>query len=234
MSTINLIIRNKRLLIILGIVGLLLASPFIFATFYNTVILKKPLTIASDIDQFLNSQVLGVAATVNDEKILKSTVATYTKKYNKNEKDTLDLLVYFSVVDQKAKSEKVVATEEEVNEQMDQWKRQFTREGISSLEEGFKKQNISHKVTVDLIHDEEIRTILAYKILGIYTVTEQDIRDYIKKNNFSKDEDESQEEFRFRAINLIRFYRAVKYNEQHGYYSENLKKNADIKYYVKY
>lgn len=167
---------------------------------------------------------LFIAATVDGSLISRLTVVERLEKISGQ--SILDSLINQKLVSAAARAQNIEITAEEIAEEIKNLEDQFAAQG-STLDEVLEMQNMTRAdLEEEIIFQKQLEQLVTDKI----TVTDEEVADYISTYELEIPEDQQElanEQIRNELKNQ-------KINQEVDALINNLKEDADIKYFVKY
>ncbi len=191
----------------------------------------KPLVIAIGIAVILIvvalffAKGIFVAATVNGSPISRLSVIQELEK--QGGKQTLEAIIDKKLIETELSKQKVTATKDEVDAEIDKIKAQVTAQGgtleMALAQQGMTEENLREQITIQ----KKLEKLLADKV----AVTEAEIDTYIKDSKATPPKDVKMEDFRKQIGEQLK---GQKFQQEAQKWVSDLTASAKIKYYVTY
>lgn len=168
---------------------------------------------------------LFVAATVNGSPISRWSVIKELEK--QGGKQALEAIIDKKLIETELNKQKVAATKEEVDAEIDKIKAQVTAQG-GTLEMALAQQSMTEeKLREQITIQKKLEKLLADKV----AVTEAEIDTYIKDSKTTPPKDVKMEDFRKQINDQLK---GQKFQQEAQKWVADLTASAKIKYYVNY
>ena len=191
----------------------------------------KPLVIAIGIAVILIvvalffAKGIFVAATVNGSPISRLSVIQELEK--QGGKQTLEAIIDKKLIETELSKQKVTATKDEVDAEIDKIKAQVTAQGgtleMALAQQGMTEEKLREQITIQ----KKLEKLLADKV----AVTEAEIDTYIKDSKATPPKDVKMEDFRKQIGEQLK---GQKFQQEAQKWVSDLTTSAKIKYYVNY
>ncbi len=168
---------------------------------------------------------LFVAATVNGSPISRLSVIKELEK--QGGKQALEAIIDKKLIETELNKQKVAATKEEVDAEIDKIKAQVTAQGgtleMALAQQGMTEEKLREQITIQ----KKLEILLSDKI----AVTEAEIDTYIKDSKATPPKDVKMEDFRKQISDQLK---GQKFQQEAQKWVADLTASAKIKYYVNY
>lgn len=166
-----------------------------------------------------------VAAMVNGSPISRLSVIQELEK--QGGKQALEAIIDKKLIETELNKQKVSATKEEVDTEIDKIKAQVTAQGgtleMALAQQGMTEEKLREQITIQ----KKLEKLLADKV----AVTEAEIDTYIKDSKATPPKDMKMEDFRKQISNQLK---QQKFQQEAQKWVADLTASAKIKYYVNY
>jgi foldase protein PrsA len=166
-----------------------------------------------------------VAATVNGSPISRLSVIKELEK--QGGKQALEAIIDKKLIETELNKQKVAATKEEVDAEIDKIKTQVTAQGgtleMALTQQGMTEEKLREQITIQ----KKLEKLLADKV----AVSEAEIDTYIKDSKATPPKDMKMEDFRKQISEQLK---GQKFQQEAQKWVSDLTASAKIKYYVNY
>lgn len=191
----------------------------------------KPLTVAIGVVAILIiialffAKGLFVAATVNGSPISRFSVIQELEK--QGGKQVLESLIDKKLIETELNKQKITATKEEINEEINKIEAQVASQGgtleVALAQQGLTKEKLVEQITIQ----KKLEKLLVDKV----AVTDVEIDAYIKDSKTTLPKDMRMDDFRKKIGDQLK---QQKFQQEAQKWVSDLTVNAKIKYYVNY
>src|SRR3989339_589842 len=162
---------------------------------------------------------------VNGTPIFRGTLISELEK--KSGKETLDNLIIETLILQKAKEQKVVVTDDEINAQVSSVEQSISASG-TTLEAALKEENMTLN---DFRKQIKLQKIVEKIVLASITVSDEEVKTYIDTNKLTAPEGTSAEDFQNQTKEtVLQQKKSTAVNE----WITELQTNAKIQYFLQF
>src|SRR3989344_1476569 len=166
-----------------------------------------------------------VAATVNGSPISRLSVIQELEK--QGGKQALEAIIDKKLIETELDKQKIVATKEQIDAEIDKIKSQVTAQGgtleMALAQQGMTEEKLREQITIQ----KKLEKLLADKV----AVTEAEIDTYIKDSKATPPKDVKMEDFRKQISEQLK---SQKFQQEAQKWVSDLTTSAKIKYYVNY